>query len=122
MSPNHPHWAMHYIPLGSVFTACGRRRIEVTHVTDLIPNVTCRWCLQSDEYLAQRMETVLEQPSPSGSITSFDSFLKEGYDSVEAELLQQLEPPQKMTLQIPQTAPHDRLRNVQRTHRLWTLG
>lgn len=59
MSFNHPHWFMHYVPVGSVFTACGRRRIEVSYATNGTADVTCRWCLQSDEYLAYSMEKTL---------------------------------------------------------------
>jgi hypothetical protein len=65
---NHPHWHHHYVPTGAVFTACDRRSIEVTNRTDLVSKVTCRWCLQSDEYLAQSMEQSLIEMNLPDSI------------------------------------------------------
>ena len=58
------HLNHHYITLGGLFTACGRRRLEVFRSTDEIDRVKCRWCLTSEEYLAARMEAALDQPKP----------------------------------------------------------
>lgn len=61
MRLRHPHWFVHYVPQGSVFTACGRRCIEVTHSSQFLAEVDCRWCVQTDVYLADSMESSLSK-------------------------------------------------------------
>lgn len=60
MHINHPHWYYHYRELGALFTACGRditeRGLNTTHE---LAKVTCRWCIQTDSFLAANTERVI---------------------------------------------------------------
>ncbi len=55
----HPLWDMHFHVRGSRTVACGRLWRKVLHATTGALEVTCRRCLQTDEYLAFCMEKAL---------------------------------------------------------------